>query len=222
MACLVEKTSTYANPVPSDLAQLSSVFTAKSLISLSDINSIQDIQQQVHNSGQCQNPQNDDRVNKHCTFLSRPSGPSLPPNPLRSLAPRILGKLLRFASTSWKSGDWSGPAGPLAGIGAKDVGGLSLRIAEHWHYAVGGSLDNDHHFDNGSVITIVTALNDEFTGGLFRTFENDKTHKVHPLRQGDSACFISHKYHNVTPVLTDFRESLVIELWEGGISMHGR
>jgi len=143
------------------------------------------------------------------------------------MAPRALGKLLRFAQSSWGDSEWSEPDGPLSNVpGPGDpnggVGNLSLRIAEHWHYDVGGHLDSDLHFDQGSVITIITALNDDFTGGVVRTFEENGEHLEHPLGKGDALCFVSHKYHNVTRVLEGFRESLVIELWEGGIENHGR
>ncbi|GMH84219.1 hypothetical protein TrST_g13492 [Triparma strigata] len=232
MASLLSNTTTTTSRhhIRNDLAQLSSVYYSRQLLSLADIEHLQSIQQKVHNSGHHSNEQNASHHNpnhKHCTFMSRPAGPDLPANPLRVLAPQTLGKLLRFGQSSWLSADWSNPDGPLSsvlgpGSSGGGVGNLSIRIAEHWHYDVGGHLDNDLHFDQGSVITIVTALNDDFTGGVFRTFEANNSHLSHPLATGDSCCFVSHKYHNVTPVLSGFRESLVIELWEGGIATHGR
>ena len=50
------------------------------------------------------------------------------------------------------------------------VQSLSIRNVEHWRYEVGGHLDNDTHFDGGSIVTIVCALNGGYGGGVFRTF----------------------------------------------------
>ncbi|GMI38788.1 hypothetical protein TeGR_g11266 [Tetraparma gracilis] len=227
MSSLSETSSRHHYPM--GLAQASTAFTKRSLLTPSDIALVQSIQQEVVNSGEHDNPQNVSHHNpnhKHCTFLHKPCGASLPANPLRALAPQVLGKLLRFAQASWASSTWSSSSGPISSVSppgtpSGGVGNLSLRVAEHWHYDVGGHLDNDRHYDQGSVLTIVTALNEDFTGGVFRTFEPSGEHAEHPLAPGDSLCIVSHKFHNVTPVLSGFRESLVLELWEGGIT-HGR
>lgn len=157
-------TTTSRHHISTELAQKSCCYIKRSCLSKSDISLIASIQSQVQSSGYHDNPQNESHHHangKHCTFLSRPAGPSLPENPLRSLAPSVLGKLLRFVQGSWASSDWSSENGPLSSIPGPEttsggVGNLSLRIAEHWHYDIGGHLDNDLHFDQGSVITIVT------------------------------------------------------------------
>eukprot|EP00928_Gymnodinium_smaydae_P098138 TRINITY_DN9052_c0_g1_i2.p1 TRINITY_DN9052_c0_g1~~TRINITY_DN9052_c0_g1_i2.p1 ORF type:complete len:416 (+),score=69.87 TRINITY_DN9052_c0_g1_i2:122-1369(+) len=91
-----------------------------------------------------------------------------------------------------------------------------VRVAEFWEYEVGGGLVEDYHFDGGSVITIVCLANSasDFTGGAFRTFECDGTHLEHKLDCGDVLCLLSHKYHNVAPVLSGQRHTLVLELWQ--------
>lgn len=60
------------------------------------------------------------------------------------------------------------------------------------------------------------------TGGDLATLEANGTRLAHPLGKGDSACFVSHKYHSISPVLTGERQSLVVELWQGGIPGLGR
>ena len=113
-----------------------------------------------------------------------------------------------------------GGSPPLAGVGG--VRSLSIRNVEHWHYDVGGHLDNDTHHDGGSIVTIVCALDGDYDGGVFRTFEEDGTHLEHPMEAGDCVCFVSHKYHNVTPVKAGRRRVMVIELWQGGSEHTGR
>ena len=141
-------------------------------------------------------------------------------------------------------------------------------------------MSDDYHYDGGSVLTIVTALNDGCecntshavagitpsrcgrrsltesktgfagraavetlqslccsdgcthflvlttvltdTGGDLVTLEANGTRLVHRLQTGDSACFVSHKYHSISPVLSGERLSLVVELWQGGIAGLGR
>ena len=60
------------------------------------------------------------------------------------------------------------------------------------------------------------ALNEGFQGGELRTLEADGSERLHALAKGDAACFVSHKYHSIAPVRSAPRESLVIELWQGG------
>jgi predicted 2-oxoglutarate/Fe(II)-dependent dioxygenase YbiX len=101
---------------------------------------------------------------------------------------------------------------------------LSIRVAEHWEYSVGGGLVDPHHYDVDSVLTIVALLSDEstFEGGTFRTLEADDSQLEHPMAQGDVICFVSHKYHNVVPVTEGKRCSFVMELWQGGLGHIGR
>ena len=73
----------------------------------------------------------------------------------------------------------------------------------HWSAPpVGGGLTDLLHYDNDSILTLVVLLNheDDYDGGVFRTNESDGRQLEHPLRQGDAVCFVSHKYHNVTPL----------------------
>jgi predicted 2-oxoglutarate/Fe(II)-dependent dioxygenase YbiX len=69
---------------------------------------------------------------------------------------------------------------------------------------------------------VVAALTDDFEGGEFRTHEVNGSQLVHPLWAGGGLCLVSHKYHNVQPLTEGVRRSLVLELWQGGISGLGR
>jgi hypothetical protein len=157
---------------------------------------------------------------------------SLPTDPFRSVAPLVLKKLLRFAQHAWAAEGWSEPGAALADIGgprcsssssvedgctAHDggVGRLRVRVVEHWRYNVSGHLDDALHFDGGSVLTIIAQLNGGFAGGELSTLEANGSSTLHRLIRGDVACFVSHKYHSITPIITNHRESLVIELWQG-------
>merc|ERR1740121_160629 len=101
-----------------------------------------------------------------------------------------------------------------------DVRRLSIRVVELWEYEVGGGLVDDLHYDAGSIVTIVCLVNErsDFTGGVFRTLEASGDHLEHPLERGDALVLLSHKYHNITPVDSGRRCTLVMELWEGGLS----
>jgi len=140
----------------------------------------------------------------------------------------VLAKLLRAAVQAKEKGNWGSGSmensepnaqerAPLAEI---DVRRLSIRVVEFWEYEPGGGLVDDLHYDAGSIVTIVCLLNDpsEFTGGTFRTFEVGDVHLEHLLRRGDALCLLSHKYHNITPVETGRRNTLVMELWQGGLT----
>lgn len=94
---------------------------------------------------------------------------------------------------------------------------------ELWEYEIGGGLVDPVHYDENSVITLVALLSDDdLEGGNFRTNESDGTQLVHPMSKGDVICFLSHKYHNITPVLKGSRSSLVMELWQGTNTVAGR
>ena len=82
---------------------------------------------------------------------------------------------------------------------------------------------NPFHYDGGSIITLVVLMGaDCLEGGVFQTHESDGTMLAHPMVPGDAVCFVSHKYHNVTPVTAGSRQSFVVELWQGGIALNGR
>eukprot|EP00440_Ansanella_granifera_P073067 gb/GFBE01079287.1/.p1 GENE.gb/GFBE01079287.1/~~gb/GFBE01079287.1/.p1 ORF type:complete len:231 (+),score=60.93 gb/GFBE01079287.1/:1-693(+) len=208
-------------------AQKSRVVKFPGLIGPSDLEQVMACHQAAAEAGDplVTNPQNKQHKRKRCTFLH---GDSLPDGArLLSKAPRVLAKLVRAAVAAQADGCWGcadssdavpEEAGPLLGI---DCRKLSIRVVELWEYEVGGGLVDDHHFDAGSIVTIVCLLNDDkdFTGGVFRTFEASGEHEEHHLSCGDVICFVSHKYHNITPVLSGQRKSLVVELWQGGLPM---
>jgi len=155
------------------------------------------------------NNQNADHENKMCIILSKTSD-----MPGMIHIPRVLAKILRFAKAAAAREGWTAPGGALEGVG--DVGRFKVRTAERWRYGVGGGLTNQTHLDHGSLLTLVSALDDGYEGGIFRTgTDEDGTTKEHRMKPGDCVCFLSHKYHNVTPVTSGTRHSLVIELWEG-------
>jgi len=165
------------------------------------------------------NKQNMSHYKKRCTFLN---GPSAPGGGLQGHAPQVLGKLLRAAVQAKDKGAWGGTevVGAPCPLENVDVRKLSIRIVELWEYEPGGGLVDDRHYDAGSIITVVCQVSPsaDFTGGIFRTLEESGTHIEHPMGRGDVMCFVSHKYHNVTPVQTGKRVSLVVELWQGGLA----
>lgn len=168
------------------------------------------------------NAQNREHKHKRCTFLHGAAVPER--GQLVRRAPQILAKLLRAMVDAHRRGGWAGEAERPGPLGDVDVRRLSIRVVELWEYDVQGGLVDDYHYDAGSIITIVCLVNDdsEFLGGVFRTFESDGKHLEHRLCRGDVVCFVSHKYHNITPVLSGRRKSLVIELWQGGVPMFCR
>lgn len=213
------KESAVPNYVDLDVARASSVATCKGMLDTADIELVMKVQREVISSETLveNNPQNLNHKNKQCTFLNK--GPDL----MRQTAPRILSKMLRFAQRAWEEQEWGLDAaspserGPLYGV--PKVPQLSIRVVEHWEYGIGGKLDDPNHFDAGSIVTVVCLLNDGFEGGVFQTYESDGTMLQHPMGIGDSICFVSHKLHNVTEVLSGIRKSLVMELWQGGLPL---
>jgi hypothetical protein len=204
-------------------ARASSVIKAYSLLSPSELESIESVRRSVmmdnNEYSLVNNPQNVTHKFKAATFLNNP-----PLYAMCKQAPGILGKLIRFAMRAWDEGDWSGTSdspGPLRAV-TGGVPSLSIRVIEHWEYSVGGSLIDPYHYDIDSIVTIVVLLSDDFEGGVFRTYESDGSHLEHPMQEGDSICFVSHKYHNITPITRGIRKSLVIELWQGGCGHMGR
>jgi hypothetical protein len=222
-------------------AQASRVMYAPGLLHASDLRDIGNVLQRVTAQGETplvNNPQNCTHENKVCTFLNNPASWAI-----RAHAPHVLRKMIRFARQAWQEANWSGDAdtpGPLYALSSSSssttstsstTGGLlllppplSIRVAEHWEYSVGGGLVDPHHYDVDSVLTLVALLSDEdaFEGGTFRTYEADDSQLEHPMAQGDVICFVSHKYHNVVPVTKGIRCSFVMELWQGGLGHMGR
>jgi hypothetical protein len=220
-------------------ARASHAVLGRDVLSAADVALVDEIGRRSRACGE-NNVQNASRVGKHCTFLNKPPGAgagageaaSADPiasmsNPLRQLAPHVLGKMLRFGVRCWDEQQWSAPDGPLdvvqGGDGGHPLGSLTVRVAEWWNYAEGGHLEDANHFDGGSILTIVALLNDGFTGGRLSTNEPDGTQLDTGLGEtGSCCCFLSHKLHSVSKVLGGARRTLVIELWQGGTALHGR
>jgi hypothetical protein len=220
-------------------ARASRAVLGKGVLSAADVALVDEIGRRSRACGE-NNVQNAGRVGKRCTFLNKapggagaaPTPPSADPiagmsNPLRELAPHVLGKLLRFGVRCWDEQQWSAPNGPLDVVqgsgGGHPLASLTVRVAEWWCYEEGGGLEDPAHFDGGSIVTIVALLNDGFTGGRFVTNEPDGTQLDCMLVEaGSCVAFVSHKLHSVSKVLGGQRRALVIELWQGGTALHGR
>ena len=73
------------------------------------------------------------------------------------------------------------------------------------------------HRDNDSVLTLSCRVSEDgaFGGGRFVTYDRGAP-VAHRLDQGAAVLFPSEKLHNIERVETGTRESLVVELWEGG------
>jgi hypothetical protein len=225
-------------------AQASRVMHAPGLLNASDLRDIGAVLKGMTAEGETaliNNPQNCTHEKKVCTFLNNPETWAM-----RTHAPHVLSKMIRFVRQAWQEANWSGDAetpGPLYAMSSSRTtrstgtqshtknGGLqllppplSIRVAEHWEYSVGGGLVDPHHYDVDSVLTIVALLSDEttFEGGTFRTLEADDSQLEHSMAQGDVICFVSHKYHNVVPITKGVRCSFVMELWQGGLGHIGR
>jgi hypothetical protein len=223
-------------------AQASRVVYAPGLLHASDLRDITAVLQGLTAQGETplmNNPQNCCHEKKVCTFLNNPETWAM-----RTHAPHVFRKMIRFARQAWQEAHWSGDAdtpGPLFSLSCRSTTSsagchntkndgmllpppLSIRVAEHWEYSIGGGLVDPHHYDVDSVLTIVALLSDEstFEGGTFRTLEADDSQLEHPMAQGDVICFVSHKYHNVVPVTEGKRCSFVMELWQGGLGHIGR
>ena len=205
------------------MARDSCVMHCKGLLNTDDIAAVEAVRGNIEAKEGCfhNNPQNSTHKCKTATFMNNP-----PDYLVRNEAPQVIGKMLRFAMAAWEQGNWSGTPeqpGPLYAIRG-GVPSLSIRVVEHWKYDVNGGLEDPLHYDVDSVLTVVVLLVDpqEFDGGVFRTNETDGTHLEHSLAQGDAICFVSHKFHNITPLTRGVRKSLVMELWQGGIGHSGR
>jgi len=204
-------------------ARDSQVVHCPGLLSSVDLQSVNAVRDKILQSEELltNNPQNATHTGKECVFMN-----SFPKFPIFNQAPAVVGKMLSFAQHAWKEGNWSGSKnapGPLFDI-AGGVQSLSIRVIEYWTYSKGGGLVDNYHYDTDSILTIVCLLSnaDDFDGGSFRTYESGGKHLPHTMQQGDTICFISHKYHNVSPVLSGIRRSLVMELWQGGVGQMGR
>ena len=202
-------------------ARLSRVVKQQRLLSAADIAEIEGLRREVVGAEQplVNNPQNAGHRDKVCIFLNNPPQHAAMAGP-GSRA--VIAKLLCFAESAWKQEDWNSSvdcSSPLHGL---TLDTLSIRVVEHWTYSPGGGLTDPLHYDVDSVLTIVALLQDGFEGGAFRSNELGDVMLEHSMAQGDAICFISHKFHNITPVTSGVRKSLVVELWQGGVGHAGR
>ena len=209
-------------------ARASCVMYAPSLFSSSDLCDIEAVRKIVMARESIYENNSENRMHQHKvgTFLNNP-----PHNTMQREAPHILGKMIRFAAQAWEQAKWSESSlvsssssvhnGPLCSV-LGGVPSLNIRVVEMWEYEVGGGLSDSMHYDVDSILTIVALLCDNYEGGIFRTYEADDTHLEHHMKTGDAICFVSHKYHNITPLTKGIRKSLVIELWQGGKEHTGR
>lgn len=190
------------------LAQRTSVVYYPRLLEEADLEEVRKCQRAQLASGI--RPQQ--HPHKRRTFLS---GGGAAAGGLQGCAPAVAARLVQAAARAHELGGWSEQVGDA--LGDVDMHRLRIRVAEFWEYEPGGGLVDDYHYDTGSIVTIVCLAGKEtdFTGGVFRTFEADGTHAEHILECGDALCLLSHKYHNVTPVITGHRHTLVLELWQG-------
>ena len=108
-----------------------------------------------------------------------------------------------------------------------------MRSAEYHRYRTGGSVADPEHRDSGSLLTLSVLLchPDDYTGGEFtcwsaasdgpsevgaRTARKgaEPTLRTPVLERGSGVLFVSEKRHNVLPVASGERRSLVIEVWD--------
>eukprot|EP00439_Symbiodinium_sp_Y106_P039901 s4008_g4.t2 len=211
-------------------AQQTRVVKFPSLLSETDLQQVLSCHRAVLDSGDpaVTNPQNREHKRKRCLFLHGQSVPEQ--GQLLSRAPAVLRKMLRAAVSAQQEGQWGSaepdPAGSEADKNAAlsgiDVRRCSIRVVELWEYESGGGLVDDYHFDAGSIVTIVGLVNDkeEFTGGQFQTKELDGHLQTHELSKGDVICFVSHKYHSITPVSAYTQAARALSLpWPNALSM---
>ena len=104
---------------------------------------------------------------------------------------------------------------------------MFLRSAEYHDYSRGGGVTEENHRDQGSVLTVSVHLevSDDGGGGVFATWDGDGTRtEFRDLRRGDAVIFCSEKRHGVSPLVADaaVRKSVVLELWERGVTKHNR
>lgn len=202
------------------LARASKVIHVSGLLNVMELSDIENIRKGIAllETPIENNAQNATHAFKTNTMLNNPPSYSFGNN-----ASHIVTKLLDFAKHAWEVGNWSGIGGPLEAI-TGGVDSLSIRMIEHWEYEPGSGLFDPLHYDVNSVLTIVALLSppSAFEGGAFQTNESNGEMLVHSLQQGDVICFVSHKYHSITPITKGTRKTLVMELWQGGVGHRGR
>jgi hypothetical protein len=55
----------------------------------------------------------------------------------------------------------------------------------------------------------------DFSGADIQTLERGGQLRSHEVRQHDALCFVSHKYHCVSPLRAGRRVVCVLEFWRG-------
>ena len=101
-------------------------------------------------------------------------------------------------------------------------GALRVRCIELHTYAVGGGLMERGHRDKGSAISLSALLTAPGGGGAFMTWDADGGAVEHAPQPGDAVVFASERTHNVSLVTSGTRQTVVIELWDGGINSRDR
>jgi hypothetical protein len=102
-----------------------------------------------------------------------------------------------------------------------------VRSIEYHAYSQGGSVSDPTHRDAGSTLTMSVLLDREDAGGggvLFTADGAGVRTTVEGLRRGDAVVFPSERVHGVTPLVSEDarRSSVVLEVWEGGVTSHNR
>lgn len=123
-----------------------------------------------------------------------------------TLLKRLRGVLLETDAQHWQV------------LKGREPSRLNFRTIECHEYAPSGQLTASRHYDAGSLLTLDIMLshpNGDFKGGQLVTPEPDGSLRPAEMRKGEAVVFLSHKYHNVLPVLEGERAVLILELWDG-------
>lgn len=143
----------------------------------------------------------------HCDDRGQ-NKPSFP-----TACPSILEKLAALAREH-------GEASGMCAVGAP----LNIRCIEFHRYAVGGGLMDPGHCDTGSILTLSVQLSspEPAAGGRFLTTDADGATTEFELARGDAILFSSLMVHNVTPLTSGHRHSMVVEWWGNAPNRYDR
>jgi hypothetical protein len=97
-----------------------------------------------------------------------------------------------------------------------------VRCFEYHHYQTEGSVMDEAHRDQGSLVTISVLISKNCNGGVFRAHDGTNWNEYPDLRPGDAIVFNSEKRHGVTPLVSGTREALVMEFWADGVNKYNR
>ena len=96
---------------------------------------------------------------------------------------------------------------------------MHVRCIEYHSYTAGGGLTEKNHCDAGSTVTLSVLLTEPTDGGVFSTTDADGITTQHSsIGRGDGIVLCSEMVHNVTPLRSGSRNSLVIEWWNRGMN----